>query len=136
MNVLGLMIGGEERILVAEDDPLVRRYASDELRQLGYEVIEVADGHRALEVLRSDEPIDLLFTDVVMPGGLRGPELVERARTLRPGLRVLYTSGYTENSLDDVPAQRAGLLLQKPYHRAELARKIRAALIEGGPRDH
>ncbi|HUX72445.1 MAG TPA: PAS domain S-box protein [Steroidobacteraceae bacterium] len=121
--------GGAETILVVEDDELVRRYACEQLSALGYRVVEAADGRRALEILRRGDPVDLLFTDVVMPGGISGRQLVEEGRALRPGLRVLYTSGYTENAIVHHGRLDAGVqLLGKPYRRAELAKALRQAL--------
>jgi CheY-like chemotaxis protein len=124
---------GTESILLVEDDPMVRQFAQGLLRGLGYRVTPAEDGVQALRILGQDEHFDLLFTDVVMPGGITGPELVEYGRRLRPGLRALYSSGYTENALEDLSSSRAARLLRKPYRRAELAAAIRAAL--SGPVD-
>jgi len=121
--------GGNETILLVEDDEMVRRFAHDQLVSLGYRVLTAPDGPRALVVLRRQEPIDLLFTDVVMPHGLSGRELADKARLTRPDIKVLYTSGYTENAIVHHGRLDAGIdLLNKPYRRAELAHKIRAAL--------
>jgi len=121
---------GTESILLVEDDPMVRKFARGLLEGLGYRVTAAEDGPQAVRILERNEPCDLLFTDVVMPGGLTGPELVEAGRRLRPGLRALYSSGYTENALEDVDSTRAARLLRKPYRRAELAAAIRIALSE------
>ena len=121
------------RILLVEDDPMVRQFANGLLTGLGYRVTAAEDGVRALRLLEQGAHFDLLFTDVVMPGHLSGPELVEAGRRLRPGLRALYSSGYTENALEDLPKERAARLLRKPYRRAELAAAIRSAL--SGPAD-
>ncbi|MDO8298465.1 PAS domain-containing protein [Lacisediminimonas sp.] len=122
------MTGGSETILMVEDDEFVRRYAQGELRNLGYTVLAAENGMQALELLRAHVGIDLLFTDVVMPG-MGGRELADQARQLRPGLRVLYTSGYTENAIVHNGRLDPGvLLLTKPYRRIELANKIREAL--------
>jgi PAS domain S-box-containing protein len=91
--------GGGETILVVEDNPDVRRLVLRQLRDLGYEVIEAANGPEALKILDGDAAIDLLFTDVVMPGGMTGRQLAEAAKTRRPGMRTLFTSGYTEDSI-------------------------------------
>jgi PAS domain S-box-containing protein len=120
---------GRETVLVAEDDALVRGYVTDQLNNLGYQVIAAPDGRSALAVIETDRPIDLLFTDVVMPGGMNGRELAEAALARRPGLKVLFTTGYTE----DVMVLRGKLapgvqILNKPYGRAALARKLRAVL--------
>jgi PAS domain S-box-containing protein len=121
--------GGREAILVVEDNPAVRETACDMLRRLGYVVLEAADGAEALAIARQDRRIDLLFTDVVMPGGMTGPTVARELRSLLPGLRVLYTSGYPRDAIvhqgrleEDVE------LLQKPYRRQALAEKIRAVL--------
>ncbi|MCC5810415.1 MAG: PAS domain S-box protein [Ectothiorhodospiraceae bacterium] len=120
---------GSELVLLVEDDDLVRVHAETLLLGLGYRVLTADGGEQALEVIRYREDIDLLFTDVVMPGAMGGPELVAEARRLRPGLRVLYTSGYTENAIVHHGRLDAGVqLLQKPYRRLDLARKVREAL--------
>jgi PAS domain S-box-containing protein len=121
--------GGTETVLLVEDDELVRRYAHSQLKALGYEVIVVPVGAQAMDVIRSDAHIDLLFTDVVMPGGMGGRDLAEQAQAVRPGLRVLYTSGYTEDAIVHHGRLDPGVnLLTKPYGRTELAERVRAAL--------
>lgn len=122
--------GGDETVLVAEDDDDVRATAVAMLQDLGYRVLKAVDGESALTVLQSGVEVDLLFSDVVLPGPVRSTELAERARALFPDLAVLFTSGYTENAIrgrldPDV------LLLDKPYREEELAHAIRRAL-EGG----
>ncbi|MFY7973362.1 MAG: ATP-binding protein [Rubrivivax sp.] len=120
--------GGAEIILAVEDDEPVRLLAGLELRAMGYRVLEAANGADALRLIESGQPIDLLFTDVVMPG-MSGRELVDAVHRLRPGLRVLFTSGYTENAIVHHGRLDPGVqLLPKPYRRADLARAIRAAL--------
>ena len=120
---------GAETVLLVEDDELVRKFAHRQLVALGYEVVQAPSGPVALQIIRSELAIDLLFTDVVMPGGMSGRDLADKARTLRPGLRVLYTSGYTEDAILHQGRLDPGvLLLNKPYRRIELARKIREAL--------
>jgi CheY-like chemotaxis protein len=112
-----------------EDDELVRRLARDQLTSLGYEVIEAANGPQALELIRGTRTIDLLFTDVVMPGGMSGRQLSEEASKVRPALKVLYTSGYAENAIVHHGRLDPGVqLLGKPYRRTELAKKIRDIL--------
>src|SRR5690606_14693775 len=95
----------------------------------GYEVIPAGNGPEALALLREHEDIDLLFTDVIMSGGMNGPDLAVQALELRPGLKVLYTSGYTENAIIHHGRLDEGVqMVQKPYRRVELARKVRLAL--------
>jgi len=121
--------GRGETILAVEDDDMVRDHVAAELKALGYNVLTAHSGADALQVLRSDTKIDLLFSDVVMPGGMSGPQLAEQALHLRPALRVLYTSGYTENTVIHQGRVDPGVqLLNKPYRRQELAAKLRAAL--------
>ena len=123
--------GGTEVVLLAEDDELVRVYAESQLAMLGYQVVSAANGPEALDVIRTRDDIDLLFTDVVMPGGMNGRVLAEAACALRPALKVLYTSGYTENAIVHHGRLDPGVhLLAKPYRRGELALKIRAALMD------
>jgi PAS domain S-box-containing protein len=120
---------GSETILVVEDDELVRAYVEGQLTSLGYKVVSATNGVGAMEVVRAREDIDLLFTDVVMPGGLNGPQLAAEAKKIRPGLKVLFTSGYTENAIvHHGRLDRGVILLSKPYRRAELAAKVRSAL--------
>jgi CheY-like chemotaxis protein len=119
-------------ILLVEDNALVRRYAEDQLVAMGYTVLAAENGPQAMDIVRQRDDIDLLFTDVVMPGGMGGRQLADAARALRPGLRVLYTSGYTENAIVHAGRLDPGvLLLGKPYRRAELARKIAEAILHG-----
>jgi nitrogen-specific signal transduction histidine kinase len=126
-------LAGSERILLVEDDELVREHVADQLRDLGYQVTAAADGQAALVELRSDAPFDLLFTDVVMPGGISGRQLADEAQRLRPGLPVLFTSGYTENAIVHQGRLDPGVqLLQKPYRRGDLAMKLRKVLDKAG----
>jgi CheY-like chemotaxis protein len=123
------VLGGAETILVAEDDEQVRATVVETLSELGYRVLKANDANSALAIIESGVSIDLLFTDVVMPGPLRSPELARRARQLIPGIAVLFTSGYTENSIVHGGRLDAGVeLLGKPYTREALARKIRHVL--------
>jgi CheY-like chemotaxis protein len=120
------VVGGTETILVVEDDEQVRATAVEMLTDLGYRVLKAPDAASALAVVESGVPIDLLFTDVVMPGTLRSPELARRARERLPGLAVLFTSGYTENAIVHGGRLDEGVnLLPKPYTREALSRKIR-----------
>ena len=121
--------GGGETILVVEDNPDVRRLVLRQLRDLGYEVIEAANGPQALQILDGGASIDLLFTDVVMPGGMTGRQLAEAAKVRRPGLKTLFTSGYTEDSILRLGKLNPGVrLLSKPYRKHELATRIRETL--------
>ena len=120
---------GRETVLVVEDDDMVRAYVESELKALGYRVIATSNGPAALDVLRQSADIQLLFTDVVMPGGMFGPELARQAIQLRPGLKVLFTSGYSQDPVktpDGIDAR----ILTKPFRRKELAAMLRAALSE------
>ncbi|SHF93108.1 PAS domain S-box-containing protein [Kaistia soli DSM 19436] len=120
--------GGTETILVVEDEPRVRRVAVARLRDLGYEVIEVSDAAEALAVAGEDRTIDLLFSDVVMPGGMDGDTLAAEIRALRPGIKVLLTSGYAEPSIAERGQAETGTWLRKPYTTAALATRLRALL--------
>ncbi|MGI4984887.1 MAG: PAS domain S-box protein [Janthinobacterium lividum] len=122
-------IGGVETILMAEDDAEVQATVIDMLTELGYRVLKANDASSALAIIESGVPIDLLFTDVVMPGPLRSPELARQARERLPDLAVLFTSGYTENAIVHGGRLDPGVeLLGKPYTREALARKIRHVL--------
>ena len=126
------LTGGAETILVVEDDGAVREHVVAQLIALGYQVLEASAGAEAIETLKQTPSIDLLFTDVVMPGGMGGKELADLARQLRPNLKVLYTSGYTENSIVHHGKLDPGVkLLNKPYRREQLAVKVREILEEG-----
>ena len=131
-TVTGSLRGQSEVILVAEDDDLVRASAVGMLRDLGYTCIHASDGAAALEILKSGAKIDLLFTDVIMPGPVKSRDLAAEAQRLRPGLPVLYTSGYTENAIVHHGRLDEGVqLLSKPYAQEDLARKIRGLLKDG-----
>ena len=118
---------------MVEDDPLVRTYVLAQISSLGYRTLSAGNGPEALNVLRSSEPIDLLFTDIIMPGSINGRELSIEALKLRPDLKVLFTSGYTENAIDhDGRLDQGVQLLRKPYRRSDLANMIRAALMGRG----
>ncbi|HRK69419.1 MAG TPA: response regulator, partial [Hyphomonas sp.] len=130
------LTGGSETILVVEDDATVREHVVAQLKALGYHVLQASSGAMAMEVLMQAQDIDLLFTDVVMPGGMGGRDLADAARRLRPDLKVLFTSGYTENSIVHDGRLDSGVkLLSKPYRRKQLASKIREVLDEGGRED-
>jgi signal transduction histidine kinase len=125
----GTAEGGDESILIVEDDALVREYVVTQIQRLGYETLAARNAAEALETIDSSRRIDLLFTDVIMPGGMNGRQLATKALKRRPELKVLYTSGYTENAIVHHGRLDAGvLLLAKPYVSADLARMIRIAL--------
>jgi CheY-like chemotaxis protein len=127
----GPITGGSETILVAEDDEAVRETVVAILTDLGYRVLKAKDAQSALTVIESGASIDLLFTDVVMPGTLKSPELARKARERLPQLSVLFTSGYTENSIVHSGRLDEGVeLLSKPYTREALARRIRHVLAK------
>ena len=124
-----LLVGGSESILLVEDDEMVRDYTARLLQDLGYDVVVACDGRQGLEIVRSDRPLDLLVTDMIMPGGLNGRQLAEAAQRLRPQLKVLFMSGYTENAIVHQGRLNPGVhLVNKPYQRSELASKVRIAL--------
>ncbi|HET6398302.1 MAG TPA: response regulator [Candidatus Thermoplasmatota archaeon] len=123
------VVGGTETVLVVEDDHDVRETAVAMLKDLGYTVLATPEAESALAVLRSGVHVDLLFTDVVMPGRVRSPELAKQAKQILPGIEVLFTSGYTENAIVHGGRLDPGVnLLSKPYRREDLARKVRHLL--------
>ena len=128
----GPVTGGTETVLVVEDDEAVREVAVGLLAELGYKVLRAKDADSALAIVESGAAIDLLFTDVVMPGRLRSRDLARKAKERLPMLGVLFTSGYTENSIVHGGRLDPGVnLLSKPYTREALARKIRQAIEQG-----
>ncbi len=120
-----------ETILVIEDDPEVRALAVTLLESLGYEVLSASEGAGALDILEATPGVDLVLSDVMLPGGLLGPEVIQRAKQTRPDLRVLFMSGYA-----DAAARSSGLLaeeatiLKKPFRRHDLACQLRVALTQ------
>ena len=124
---------GTETILVVEDDEAVRSSVVVQLQSLGYTTIAAADGREAMALVEQGARFDLLFTDIVMPGGMNGRQLGERIAARIPGLKVLYTSGHAEHVIG--PQSRLGpgvALLDKPYRKAVLAQKLREVL-DGKP---
>jgi PAS domain S-box-containing protein len=120
---------GNETILVVEDDALVREFVVGQLHGLGYAATAMSNGGEALAAVKAGQCVDLLFTDVIMPGGMTGKELADEVTRLRPAARVLYTSGYTDNAMTaHGQLDHGALLLSKPYRRSELARMLREAL--------
>lgn len=121
--------GRGELILVVEDDSDLRVLSTTTMRGLGYRTLEASDGAAALELLAGETAVDLLFTDVVLPGGMNGVALAKSAQERRPGIKVLYTSGYTEIAVARSGVLRAGEnLLAKPFRRDHLARRLRDVL--------
>ena len=125
----GVVTGGTETVLVVEDDVGVRTTVVDMLGALGYKVLKAEDGESALAVLQSGVQIDLLFTDVIMPGPVSSTEMARQARELQPDMAVLFTSGYAQDVIVHEGRLDAGVeLLSKPYRREELAHKLRQVL--------
>jgi PAS domain S-box-containing protein len=121
--------GGNEAILVVEDDRLVRDYVLTQLHSLGYATLNAANAAEALAIAGRNTPFDLLFTDVIMPGSMNGRQLADAILAQKPNLKVLFTSGYTEDAVIHHGRLDFGvLLLAKPYRKADLARMIRRAL--------
>jgi len=118
-------------ILVVDDNTDVRTVVVAQLHSLGFSVVEAGDAVAALKILKGSQPIDLLFTDVIMPGGMTGLELGRHAQTIRSGLKVLYTSGFVEAPLQNSEqlAAAQGNMLTKPYRLKELARKVKGILL-------
>jgi PAS domain S-box-containing protein len=124
---------GTETILAVEDDDLVRAHTERVLRALGYNLLIASNGPEAMTILERGEHIDLLFTDVVMPGGMGGQQLADKACALRPALKVLFTSGYTDNALVHHGRLDPGVhLIRKPYRKKDLALKLRQ-LLDANP---
>jgi PAS domain S-box-containing protein len=123
------ILNGHETILVVEDDAMVRDFVVAQLQGLGYTTIAAANGREALSHVLSGAAFDLVFTDVILPGGINGRELAEEVVKRRPGVGVLFTSGYTDNAIVHHGRLDQGvLLLSKPYSKSELARMVRLAL--------
>jgi CheY-like chemotaxis protein len=133
MNTLGTRIRSQTKILVVEDEGELRRLVSTRLRNLGYDVTAVATGTEALHVLSLDDTFDLLFADVVLPDGVGGLELAERAlRAFGTTLKVLLTSGYPSASISGLDSKPNRLpFLRKPYRRGDLERAVQDVLALG-----
>ena len=112
-------------VLVVEDDPGVRELTVSRLKAIGYKVVEAVDGRKATEVLKSPEPIDLVFTDLMMPGGISGHDVAALARKLRPGIKILLTSGYAEDLVSVDPELAQLKILRKPYRQGDLVAALR-----------
>ena len=120
---------GVGRILLVEDNEGVKRMAARTLRDHGFNVVEASDGPEALNCLETNEPFDLLFTDIILPGGMDGLEIADAAKRIQPGIKVLCTSGYAERTkLTDSTLGPSPAVLNKPYRRAELLEKVFAQI--------
>jgi signal transduction histidine kinase len=118
-----------ETVLVVEDDDDVRAYSVEILRELGYRVIEAHDGPSALRLLERQFKVDLLFTDVVLPGGMTGAQVAEQARGIKPGLKVLFTTGYARNAIVHHGRLDPGVqLITKPFSMSDLAIRVRGVI--------
>lgn len=115
-------------VLVVEDMDMVRDIVVRQVNALGYSVSEAFDGPSALEIIRKRTDIDVLFSDISLPGDLSGYDLADQAEQIRPDLRVLFTSGYSDESIGQNSRLGQRDLLQKPYRRQELASKLRKVL--------
>ena len=125
----GLLLSGSETLLLVEDDPMVRATISRMVRELGYRVIEASNANSALQKLEGDAEIDLLFTDVIMPGAMTGWDLAQAAWKHDPEMKVLFTTGYSDNPiLQHAALDRRLHVLQKPYRRRDVALKLREVL--------
>lgn len=119
---------GSERILVVEDDNDLREIPASILSDQGYEVIEASNGDEAIKCLQGQQ-FDLLFTDVVLPGGMNGVEIADQAKLIQPDIKVLYTSGYAEDTVAQMSEMKPDVtLIHKPYHREQLLGKVRNIL--------
>lgn len=124
-------MGGSENVLIVEDNDLVRKHVNSLFKSLGYHVTLAANGAEALAVLAQRDDIDLVFTDVIMPGGMNGRELGEQATRMRPRLRVLYTSGYSRDALMEQGRLVENVaLLTKPFSKRQLSDRVRSVLDE------
>lgn len=122
------LAGGWETILCVEDDPIVREFVTRQLQALGYTTIAASNATEALAEVRRSARIDLLFTDVIMPGKMDGWQLAELVKQLRPGIKIVCTSGYSDFNAERIVANPGILLLEKPYRLSALAQMIRRAL--------
>ena len=110
----------------------MRAVAERTLRNQGYEVVESGDGKEAIERLKDSKPFDLLFADVVLPGGMNGVEIAKQAKRMHPNIKVIFTTGYAENAVvHNGPLDAGVTLINKPYRREELLEKVRVMLDSG-----
>jgi CheY-like chemotaxis protein len=122
--------GRSERILVVDDNEDLLKVTSAKLTAFGYRVLCARNSVEAIQILESGREIDLLFSDVVMPNGMNGVELAREARRLNKGIKVLLTSGYAGNVLEQHGAVDEFPIIDKPFHLADLARRLRSILQE------
>lgn len=129
-EVAATPVGGHsETVLVVDDEPLVHMVAVDILEELGYTVLEASDGPSAMKIIKSGRHIDLLVTDVGLPGGMNGRQLADAARLLMPKLPVLFVTGYAENAvLNHGHLDRSMHVMTKPFEADALARRVRERL--------
>jgi len=121
-----------ERVLIVEDDPGIREISAGILRGQGYDVVDVIDGKQAIEYLKGDTAVDLLFTDVILPGGMNGAEIARQAHQIQPNIKVLFTTGYSEDAIvHDGKLDPGVILIKKPYRRAELLELVTGLLSSG-----
>ncbi len=116
--------GSSGKVLIVEDDSTLRRAAVELFKALGYETLTAGDGISALRILEEQTDVGYIFSDVVMPRGMTGVELVEKARELRPGIKVLLASGYPFDKLDMPGSIDESCFISKPYRTAQLAEKM------------
>lgn len=118
-----------ETVLIVEDDPSLRRMITIQLKSLGYQTVEANDGRSAMDILERNSRIDLLITDLVMPGGLSGADLAEKAPLIRPGVKLMFMSGYPDRALEkETQLDPRIVFIRKPFRKSDLANKVRIAL--------
>jgi CheY-like chemotaxis protein len=122
-------------ILVVEDEPLIQLITSEALNESGYRVLVAGDADEAIGILNRDSSVGLLFTDIVMPGALDGFGLAEWAKSVRPDLKVLYTSGYSWAAAQAHGGRVHGHVLRKPYRSGDLRRAVQSALCDAAEDD-
>jgi CheY-like chemotaxis protein len=123
-------LGHGETVLLVEDDPDVRTLTESMLINLGYRVLVAEDAWVGIKALAAESPIDLMLSDVVLPGGMSGPDLAEQAKSIDPGIKILFMSGYTEKVFPHQnPLPEGADLLSKPFRKSELAKRVQQALI-------
>jgi len=123
---------GGETVLLVDDEPLIRMLAAEQLEELGYTVIEAGDGPSALKILNSQRPISLLITDVGLPGGMNGRQVADAARVSRPGMEVLFVTGYAENAVLSHGHLDAGMhVITKPFQMDVFARRVKELIAKG-----